>query len=256
MDVMHARLALRDRAMIDVLDLSLYFVSAHKGIYARTAACVLVPAFAASWGFAYVAGWAWGWLGAALLMLGAQAPFTALASRLVFDDRARARDAITAALRAMPRLIIARILQIGALALGTLFMVVPVAWVGSATMFLTEIVLLERSPVGRSFARSHRLAMTDLAAALFGLGVLVALPIAGALLGDLAGRALVVDLLEMRAPDSLWQDGGSVLALLGFWLAVPFAATVRFLSYLNFRTRSEGWDIQTRFAALATRGAA
>ena len=30
-------------------------------------------------------------------------------------------------------------------------------------------------------------------------------------------------------------------------------ATARFFLYLNVRTRAEGWDIQTRFAALAAR---
>ena len=33
--------------------------------------------------------------------------------------------------------------------------------------------------------------------------------------------------------------------------AANFVASARFLVYLVVRTRSEGWDIQTRFAALA-----
>ena len=37
---------------------------------------------------------------------------------------------------------------------------------------------------------------------------------------------------------------------------VPYAATVKFLLYLNVRTRAEGWDVQTRFAALARRAEA
>ena len=32
-------------------------------------------------------------------------------------------------------------------------------------------------------------------------------------------------------------------------------ATTRFFVYLDVRTRAEGWDIQTRFAALARRDA-
>jgi hypothetical protein len=38
-------------------------------------------------------------------------------------------------------------------------------------------------------------------------------------------------------------------------LFIPYVATARFLAYLDLRTRSEGWDIQTRFAAIALRAA-
>ncbi|CAN5747553.1 hypothetical protein BH11MYX4_BH11MYX4_30880 [soil metagenome] len=34
---------------------------------------------------------------------------------------------------------------------------------------------------------------------------------------------------------------------------IPYVATARFFIYLNVRTRVEGWDVQTRFAALAAR---
>ena len=51
----------------------------------------------------------------------------------------------------------------------------------------------------------------------------------------------------------MWSDGWSVLSLLGFWLFVPYVVTARFFVYLDVRTRSEGWDIQTRFLALAAR---
>lgn len=254
MDVMHARLALRERSTLDVLDLSVRFVSAHKAIYLRAMAPVIAPAFFASWAFAHEAGWAWGWLGAVLLSLPSQAPFTALASRLVFDDRVRARDALTSSLRAMPRLVLARALQLLALGLALAFFVVPSLWVAGATLFLGEVVLLEQSTVGRSFGRAQRIAATDVGSAIFGVALVVVLPLAAAVLADITGRAVLEDLLEVRAPAPLWRDGGSWLALLGFWAAVPFAATVRFLAYVNFRTRSEGWDIQTRFAALATRG--
>ena len=73
------------------------------------------------------------------------------------------------------------------------------------------------------------------------------------LLGDVAGRSVVSDVLEFRAPPSMFEAGGGWLPMLGFWIVVPFVATARFLLYLDFRTRSEGWDVQTRFAAIAAR---
>ena len=51
----------------------------------------------------------------------------------------------------------------------------------------------------------------------------------------------------------MWTEGGGVLATLGLFAAVPYLATARFFLYLNVRTRAEGWDIQTRFAAIAAR---
>jgi hypothetical protein len=63
------------------------------------------------------------------------------------------------------------------------------------------------------------------------------------------------DLLEIKAPASLFVAGGSALGLLSFWAFVPFGATCRFLLYINVRTRTEGWDVQTRFAAIAAQAA-
>ena len=81
------------------------------------------------------------------------------------------------------------------------------------------------------------------------------LVVATALLADVAGREVLDSVLEVKPPPSMFEEGGSVLALLGFWSVLPIRATARFFVYLDVRTRSEGWDIQTRFAALAARGA-
>jgi hypothetical protein len=81
-------------------------------------------------------------------------------------------------------------------------------------------------------------------------------PAAVAMLADVAGRELLQEMLEVRSPASMFTDGGSALALLGWWASLPILATARFFVYLDIRTRTEGWDIQTRFAAIATRAAA
>ena len=73
------------------------------------------------------------------------------------------------------------------------------------------------------------------------------------LLGDVVGRDVLQDVLEIKAPASIFTTGGSAIGLAVFWAFVPFAATCRFLLYINVRTRNEGWDVQTRFAAIATR---
>src|SRR5262249_4133402 len=63
--------------------------------------------------------------------------------------------------------------------------------------------------------------------------------------------------LQLGVPaGELWTDGGSGFAVLGALLAVPVVAAVRFLGYVDLRTRKEGWDIQLRFVALAEQSTA
>ena len=73
-------------------------------------------------------------------------------------------------------------------------------------------------------------------------------------LGDVVGRAIVADLLAFDPPAAAWESGmGSAFAAAGFWAFLPYAATARLFFYLNVRTRAEGWDVQTRFSAIAGR---
>jgi len=55
--------------------------------------------------------------------------------------------------------------------------------------------------------------------------------------------------LPLRS-EKLLSDGGSYPALAGFLLSVPWAATSRFLSYIDGRTRQDAWDVQVRIMAL------
>jgi hypothetical protein len=75
--------------------------------------------------------------------------------------------------------------------------------------------------------------------------------VAATVLGDAGGREVLSQVLQIDPPRSLFDAGGSWMALAGFWLGLPLASTARFFAYLDVRTRTEGWDIQTRFAALA-----
>jgi hypothetical protein len=256
MDLMHARVALRERTFLDVFDLTVRFVFSHKAVFGKVALVVVVPAFLVSWAFAYVAGWAWGWAGALVMFSFAQAPFTALASRLVFEDRTRLRDALGASFRALPRLVGARILQAMGLALAGVLFVFPMAWVGTIWIFLGEIIVLEHASVGTAFTRSRQVTSSDFGDALLAWLALVLLPAVSVILMDISGRSLLEEIFEVTPPVSMFKEGGSWLALAGLFLFLPFAATARFFFYLNFRTRAEGWDIQTRFAAIAARSAA
>jgi len=253
MDLSRSRVVLRQRSVLDVLDLALRFVVAHSGPYARVAAVALVPSALVSWGVARTAGWAWGWVATIFLSLLVQAPFTVLASRLVFEPDARLGDVLGASLRALPRVLVLRILQTLAVTLGLMLFVVPGIWLGVTFMFVIEATVLEGARLDGAISRSARLTSSQSGPAVMATLALITVHAGATFLGDDVGRAVVSDLFQFREPEALWTAGGSSLALLGFWLFLPYAATARFFLYLDLRTRSEGWDIQTRFAAIALR---
>lgn len=255
MDIFQARVVLRERTFLDVVDLTVRFLARHARPYVRTGAVVLLPAFAATWAVGARWGWGWGWMLAFVLAVMAETPFTVLASRLVFEPSVRARDALVGGARAAPRLLVLRGLELVGLMVGTLFFVIPAVWIGVLFLFASEVCVLEKASVGTALARMQRLASAQIGDALMAFLFLLALHIIVVFVGDATGRAVLEDLLEITAPVSLWEGKGSALALAAFWLFVPFGATCRFLLYLNVRTRTEGWDIQTRFVAIAARAA-
>jgi hypothetical protein len=253
LDVLHARVALRHRAAIDVLDLALRFVVVHARIYGLLVLFTIVPGIFAASAVGLSAGWLRGWLVAFAWAGLAHTPFTIAASRLVFEDHVSARDALAAAMRESPRVVWLRLVLLTTFVVGVLFFLVPAVIVAVAGAFAMEVLLLERARVLGALARSPSIVAGDVGEALLVVVASSAVYVAGALVGDVAGRALVQELLLFRPPGSLFSEGGSVLAFTGFLGVVPFVATARFFVYLNLRTRAEGWDIQIRFAALARR---
>jgi hypothetical protein len=212
---------------------------------------VLVPAFFASWTVARIGGWWLGWAAALGIGAFADAPFVALASRLVFADQVRTSAVLRAGLTALPQIAVARMVQALALAISLGMLAVPWIYLGTVMLFVVEVIVLEQSSIGSSLARTQRVAKAHFGAAIVAMILLLLLPPGAALLADAAGREVLQEVFEVRAPPSALRDGGSWLALLGWWSSVPFVATARFFLYLDIRTRTEGWDIQTRFAAIA-----
>lgn len=255
MNIVHARVALRHRPYSDVLDLALRFIVVHWKLYAKVALVTVLPGILGTWLVAgpLDGGWVWGWILGITWTLFAQIPFTVLASRLVFEDRVRAREVMWQALRESPRILVLRILTLTAKALGFMMLFVPAAWVAIIFCFSTEVLLLERATVGGTLGRSQRVAQSDFGESLLMVVVGLAASIGAVFLADIGGRAIIEELLQFRGPPSIFVAGGSVLGLVGLFGIVPYVATARFFTYLNIRTRAEGWDIQTRFAALAAR---
>ncbi len=253
LDVRRARIALRDRPLSDVLDLALCFVTRHGRIYAITTGVVLVPCVLITIAASLWFGWFAGGAVALFLTPAASVPFTLLASRAVFDENARPKDVLAG--------VFSRVIQVGlsrgaallAVFAGAAAFVVPAFWIAAATCFLSEVILLEQARGARAFGRAMRIAGSAPGETV--LTAIVLLLVHGIAIGlaDVAGRVVIEEVLQFRAPEPIYSGGGSVLAILGWFFAIPYLATARFFAYLNVRTRAEGWDVQTQFAAIAAR---
>jgi hypothetical protein len=204
------------------------------------------------------------WLGWTLLVVAShfvQLPFTALAGRLVFERDVRLRDVLRDSLRVMPRAIGMRILQLGGIVGGGVVFCIPAAWLGAAWLFAPEVLVLEGSKPVATLGRARRMVNRHFGIAAGALALLVLLHVTATLLFDAAGRTILDEIFQFTPPDAVFTfspmhlAAPTVLASIGFWLFVPWGATARFLVYIDLRTRSEAWDVQTRFAAIAARHA-
>ena len=263
MDLMRARVALRERPLLDVLDLAIRFCAAHaRRLREAVAGRRSSPRFAVSLGggATSAAGGSAGrrrWSSPSF----AGAPFVALASRLVFADAVRhargARHRAARRSRGSSASASCSSLALGASAASSLGL--PWFWLGHASCSSSSrSSSSSRRGVGaharaRAAPRQRPLRRRGPARC----SCCSWRPIGAAMLADVAGREILQGLLEVKPPPSMFHAGGSWLALAGWWaVAAAAGQTARFFVYLDIRTRTEGWDIQTRFAAIAARAEA
>ncbi|MBX9789642.1 MAG: hypothetical protein K2Y37_12065 [Pirellulales bacterium] len=125
--------------------------------------------------------------------------------------------------------------------------------------YLNEVILLENNPwrQRKSTARLSTLARSRVLHA----------SNAGDLLARWLGSLLLAVLLVTSTTATLWvlrcilleeyEEVDSTLITVylqaGIWLVVGYFTVVRFLSYLDLRIRSEGWELELRMRAAATR---
>jgi hypothetical protein len=125
----------------------------------------------------------------------------------------------------------------------------PVAWIRFA--YAHEVILLEGSPVRNLWSRSAGIVKGQTGVAAQLLTCLFGITLASVLCSELLGMGIVSYLLQLGSPfGSLFEDGGSIYALLGVFASSPLVATARFLSYIDGRTRRDAWDVQVRFQQL------
>jgi hypothetical protein len=253
-----ARIVLRPRLRLESMDLAFRFVLRDaRSTFGVLTLSACAPAFVTVMAIRKHFDWGWlpTWMLAVTLGSFVSGVFTVAASLLLFDERVRPERAARAFLSRLGPYFWAMLLSRSLIVIsGALVVTGLVAWARSA--FVPEAVLLEQQPASRAIARSARLSRSagDALGSVI-VGALMSLLI---LFGvEAAYFAVARDLLELPVdPGHLFSDGGSPAALAGYFASVPLVATHRFLSYIDARTRQDGWDVQVQLMALADRGEA
>lgn len=253
MNLATTRVVIRERPLTDVVDLAIRFLFANGRAFGALTAAVVVPACVATVAVGVRGNWGLAWLFALALAPFVALPFTILASRLVFEREVPAAAVAFAALRAVPRIAVSRAVLVLGMLVGSTMMLLPGAWVGVQFYFVGEVSAVERAGPFAAFGRASRVISGRFGTAMASSMLLLGMHVVATILGDVAGRSAMTELLQIAPPPGLFQAGGSALAFVGFWGFVPLLAVGRFFVYLDLRTRLEGWDVQTRFAAIAQR---
>jgi hypothetical protein len=252
-------IVLRPRTLAETLDLACRLsCSLALGLYLRLAALVLLPCIAGCLALRHALDWSWLSVWAVAITLGAivQGIFTLAVGRLLFSETLTARQVLGLYARRFGAYVSMLFLSRGLLALGALpfFLGLPFLW--PRVLFVHEASLLEGAGPTDAIRRSGRF-VAGRGASAFGTLVALLLTQGGfVIVAEFLGHGLVDEVLQLGKPfGSLLSDGGSPYALAGFFLSVPYVATARFLQYIDSRTRSDGWDVQLRFMAIAAREA-
>ena len=255
MNLLASRVVLRQRSLADVLDLAIPFCLMNKRPLGVLAAIVLGPLAGLTAYLRIAAHWQWQnlWLviGCAAFVL--DGAFTVALGELLFQEPGNARvgGILRRFFRRLPACVVAFVVR-GVVLLASFALIVMPFFLAPPSMFMTEALLLENATLGKALERSRALSRNRL----FGcLGLWLAtltLPAFGAIAMDVIGNSVVGFVLQLGRPTGeLFEHGGSGFAVLGALLCIPVAAAMRFLYYIDLRTRKEGWDIQLRFVSLA-----
>lgn len=248
-------IVLRPRTLAEVLDLACRLsISLAVGLYARLSAMILLPVFAGCLALRYAAGWPWPFVWAAAVTAGgvAQGIFTVGVGRLLFSEELRAGQALRLFGGRFGSYLVTLGLSRMLLAASCLpfFFGLPFAW--PRLFFVHEASLLEGAAPADAIRRSNRFIAGRGGSVLGALLSLLLIQAGFVVTAELLGQGLVRDILQLGEPfGALFTEGGSPYALAGLLLSIPYVSTARFLGYIDARTRSDGWDIQLRFMAIA-----
>jgi len=255
--------AVRERSLAEQLDLALLLARRHAARLVLLAVLGAAPWIALDWllfaGSNPEQPAALAWLVVLLVAQApvATAPITAYLGEAMFSRQPTLRGALATTRQ--------RIAPLLAFALyRAAFVAVPVGLLsavaggtpGLLLLFLLmfyplhagEVVLLERQPLRASFTRARQLMASWRAEAVGQLALGGLVIVVGSLAAVIAGVVLINLLFwDAISGEDWWRwfhPGSTPLALLMPWPFIAWLAVVRFLSYIDLRTRREGWEIE------------
>jgi len=282
-------IVVRQRGMLDTLDLSLHVFREYALPLAAAMLLGVVPLMAVNYlllawmpSAADEEAWLpWRFVYHLSLQIYLQAPLagifaTAYLGQAVFLAEPRFRDVVRDVWRMLPRVAWCHLLVRGVL-FGWLLLLVlereEVNWFVEAFLlpllvayasslrafrpFINEIVLLERNPLTSQSDRIMTVGRRSQMLHGSSGGELFARWLLACLLGGLLILATYGTFyFHVAAPRQDWSQGPlltHVLLPLAMWIAACYFTVVRFLTYLDARIRQEGWEVELRLRAEATR---
>ena len=271
MNLDNQRIAIRERGIFEIMDLSLHVLRAQIVPLMISLAVCATPMIVLNYYLLtdtltdeleteeYLAP---GYIYYLLLLTAVQAPIvtapaTVLLGRATFGESTQAKHLLKDLFRCAPQFILFQIIG-RALSVLLCFTVPVLPYIGWP--FLGEIILLERNSLFRG--RQKRLTTMRRTTG-FHSGVFsevlsrwfASLLIGGMLVGSL-WMTLWVVLSHLTGRWHLLETAYAWYLPIALWMTIGFFTVVRFLSYLDLRIRREGWEVELAVRAEGTRLAA
>jgi hypothetical protein len=246
-------IAVRERDLLELLDLTILVFRSRPGPLLLAAAAGTIP-FALLNGF-LVNDWespgTRAFQHTALAIFEsplATAPLTVTLGNLMFGQPLSPARVLVPILKSLPALVLFQVILRGLLLMTFVFSpLIP-----ARLMFLNEVILLERGKWRKALKRSSDLC-DGVGGELFGRTLLAILFGAAFIFAFSAGMAMVQGAIVREALISPFGRSFELSwsYLLGLWAAIAFFAAARFLSYIDQRTRREGWELGLRLRLVA-----
>ena len=243
-------IVIRERSFLDLLDLALVVVR-DRPIYLGLTALAGIAPFAVLNIWLTSANDSTSGLWVPLLLMEtpwATAPLTVVLGDLMFGVRAGPGKILKTLVVSLPSLLLTQFLIRGVLLLTLVgYVLVPARF-----SFLNEVLLLERVGPLRALGRSRAICRGFEGSLIMrwigqiALGATFALCFQNG--AEVLGSVLAGG--ELSWEQVAQVDAGDLLFQAGVWIAIAFFAVVRFLSYIDRRTRLEGWEIELRLRSV------
>ena len=254
MNIDRTTIAVRERSLFELFDLALLVGWRHFWQVLTLMVISTTPFIAFNWwllGGREIDQW-WTWY-PLLLLLAVQSPFataplTAYLGTALFDQRPRVGVALRQALATWWQLLVIGLYR-------GLLTLLPILLVLSPP-HAVEVAMLERGRLRATWRRAN--ALREVWSGEWTLHLLVATPLFVIGVWCLIDAVLMVNSVlahaEIIYADENWRHynpGASLAPHIAAWVMLVFMAVVRFLSYIDLRTRREGWavDLALRRAA-------